>query len=91
MNIGLRVFFPELTAERRTMLLKIAHEKVEQAKVTLRGHRAQAIKDIEAAEKEGGMGKDDVTRLKDDVQKKIDAGSEALEALSKRKHDEISI
>ena len=71
--------------------MKLAHEKVEQAKVTLRGHRAQAIKDIDAAEKEGGMGKDECDRLKGEVQKKIDAGSEALEALSKRKHDEISI
>jgi ribosome recycling factor len=90
-DLGLRVFFPELTAERRTLLLKLAHEKVEQAKVTLRGHRAQAIKDIDAAEKEGGMGKDESDRLKAEVQKKIDAGSEALEALSKRKHDEIAI
>jgi ribosome recycling factor len=90
-DIGLRVFFPELTADRRTMLMKVANDKVEQAKVTLRGHRATAIKDIEAAEKDGGMGKDDVVRLKEEVQKKIDAGSEALEALAKRKHDEITL
>jgi ribosome recycling factor len=87
---GLRVFFPELTAERRTLLLKLANEKLEQAKVTLRGHRAASIKDIEATEKEGGMGKDEVDRLKGEVQKKIDAGSESLEALGKRKHDEIT-
>lgn len=88
---GLRVFFPELTAERRTMLLKIANEKLEQAKITIRGHRADAIKQLDAAEKEGGMGKDELVRLKEDVQKKIDAGSAELEAHSKRKHDEISI
>lgn len=89
-EVGVRVGFPELTAERRTLLLKVAHEKVEQAKVTLRGHRAHAIKEIESAEKEGGMGKDEVARLKDEVQKKIDAGTEVLDALAKRKHEEIA-
>ena len=88
---GLRVLFPDLTAERRTMLGKLANEKMEHAKVTLRGHRTEAIKDIDAAEKEGGMGKDDVVRLKEEVQKKIDAGNAALEALAKRKHEEITL
>lgn len=87
---GLRVTFPELTAERRTMLLKVAGEKVEAARVTLRGHRTDTIKAIDAAEKEGGMGKDEVIRFKDEVQKKIDKGNEALEALGKRKEAEVS-
>ena len=88
---GLRVLFPELTAERRIMFLKLANEKVEHAKVTLRGHRTDAIKEIESKEKEGGMGKDDVIRLKEEVQKKIDAANVALEAHAKKKHDEISL
>jgi ribosome recycling factor len=87
---GMCVIFPELTAERRTMLAKLASEKLEQAKITLRGHRAEAIKDIDAAEKEGGMGKDEVVRLKEEVQKHIDAGSEALEAQAHKKHEEIT-
>lgn len=87
---GMRVVFPELTAERRALLSKIAGEKLEQAKVTLRGHRAEAIKDIDASEKEGGMGKDEVTRLKEEVQKLIDAGVETLEAQAKKKQEEIA-
>lgn len=87
---GLRVIFPELSAERRTMLGKLAGEKTEQAKVTLRGHRTDAIKGIEAAEKGGGMGEDEVKRLKDEVQKKIDAGGEVLEGQLKKKQEEIS-
>lgn len=87
---GLRVTFPELTAERRTMLLKVAGEKVESARVTLRGHRTDTLKAIDAAEKEGGLGKDDVARFKEEVQKKIDKGNEALEALGKRKETEVS-
>lgn len=88
---GLRVTFPELTAERRTMLLKVANEKLEAARITLRGHRTDTLKALEAAEKEGGMGKDELARFKDDVQKKIDKGNEALEALFKRKEAEVSL
>lgn len=89
-DAGMRVVFPELTAERRTMLGKIANDKLEQSKVTLRGHRGEAIRDIDAAEKEGGMGKDEVARLKEDVQKQIDAGVAALEAQAKKKLEEIA-
>jgi ribosome recycling factor len=90
-DIGLRVTFPELTSERRTMLLRVAHEKLETARITLRGHRTDTLKAIDAAEKEGGMGKDDVARYKDEVQKKIDKANEALDALAKRKETEISL
>jgi ribosome recycling factor len=87
---GLRVSFPELTSERRTQLSKIAGDRTEQAKVTLRSHRTDAIKALDAAEKEGGMGKDEVARLKTEVQKLIDAGNEALVALFQKKETEIS-
>lgn len=87
---GIRVSFPELTSERRTQLLKIAGDKTEQAKVTLRSHRTDAIKELERAEKDGGMGKDEVARLKAEVQKLIDAGNDALAQALARKEQEIS-
>ncbi|MBP6868767.1 MAG: ribosome recycling factor [Candidatus Pacebacteria bacterium] len=89
-DMGLRVMFPELTAERRVMLAKIANEKTEHAKVTLRGHRNEAIKALDASEKEGGMSKDELFRYKEEVQKMIDKGTESLEAQLKRKQEEIS-
>ena len=88
---GVRVSFPELTAERRTMLMKVAKEKLEQARVTLRGHRADTIKDIEAAEKEGGMGQDDVKRYKEEVQKFVDKANEELDGMLKKKEAEIAL
>lgn len=87
---GLRVIFPELTAERRTMLGKLAGEKCEQARITLRGHRTEVMKKLEASEKEGGMGKDELHRLKEELQKRVDAGMEAFDGMLKKKQDEIS-
>lgn len=87
---GIRVSFPELTSERRAQLSKIAGDKTEQAKVTLRGHRTDAIKSLEAAEKEGGMGKDEAQRMKNEIQKLIDAANDALAVLLDKKETEIA-
>lgn len=87
---GIRVSFPELTTERRTQLSKIAGDKTEQAKTTLRSSRANALKELEAMKKDGGMGDDELARLKTEVQKIIDAGNDALAATFKKKEDEIS-
>lgn len=86
---GLRVAFPELTAERRGELMKLAGEKCEQARKTVRGYRADAIKEIDALEKDG-MQKDVARRDRDEVQGIIDEGNEALAALLKKKEQEIS-
>lgn len=88
---GLRVIFPELTAERRTMLMKLANERLEQARVTLRGHRADALKELDAAEKEGGMSQDELKRLKEEAQKHIDLGMASLEALAKKKQEDLAL
>jgi ribosome recycling factor len=86
---GLRITFPELTSERRTQLSKIAGDRAEQAKVTLRNHRTDAIKEIDALKKEG-MSEDQAKRDKEEVQKLIDAGNEALAKALERKEAEIA-
>jgi ribosome recycling factor len=85
----LRVTFPELTSERRAQLSKIAGDKTEQAKVTLRSHRTDALKALDTAAKDGGMGKDEITRLKGEAQKLIDAGNDALAKILDKKETEI--
>lgn len=87
---GLRISFPELTSERRTHLLKLAGEKTEQARVTLRGHRTDALKALDSAEAAGGMGEDEAMRHKAEIQKRIDAGNEALADVLARKEEEIA-
>jgi len=88
---GLRISFPELTSERREQLTKIAGDKTEQAKVTLRSHRTDALKALEAAEKAGGMGEDEVARHKIEIQKLIDAGNESLLKTLARKEEDIRL
>jgi ribosome recycling factor len=87
---GVRVFFPDLTSERRELLTKIAKEKHEQAKITLRSVRDEVVKDIDTKEKEGGMGEDDKFRFKTEMQKLVDAGNKALEEIFVKKKKEIT-
>lgn len=87
---SVRVFFPDLTSERREMLMKIAKEKLEQGKITLRNTREEVQKDIDTKEKAGGMSEDEKFRFKADMQKLIDAGNKALEEIFAKKQKEIT-
>lgn len=86
---GVRVSFPDLTSERRQAIVKAAKQKLEDAKVTVRSHRDGAIKEIQAGEKTGGIGKDDVFRLKNEVQKIVDEANKKLEEMYGKKEREI--
>ncbi len=87
---GVRVFFPELTAERRTQLMKLAKEKVEEARASLRQARDDVWSEIQKQEKDKKMGEDDKFRAKDDMQKRVDAANKAFDDAMARKEKEIA-
>lgn len=86
---GLRVNFPELTAERRTQIVKLAKEKLEEGKKQIRSHRDDVMKDLQAKEKAGGLGKDEIFRHKNEAQKMVDEANKKLEDLYAKKEKEI--
>lgn len=86
---GVRVFFPELTSERRTTLLKLAKEKVEEFRTALRVARDDVWSDIQKLEREGSMSEDDKFRSKDDMQKRVDAANKTFDDMLDRKEKEI--
>lgn len=87
---GLRVIFPELTGERRQSLVKLTKQKLEDAKITLRGEREKTIKDIDGKEKEGEISEDEKFRLKAELQKMLDESTRNLEGMFEKKEKEIS-
>lgn len=82
---GLRVTFPELTGERRIQITKIAKDKAEEARKTLRMHRDDVNKDIQSKD----FSKDDAFRFKNDIQKIVDETNKAIDALYEKKEQEI--
>ena len=86
---GLRVNVPDLTEERRHAIVKLAKDKLEEAKKTLRTHRDTIMKDLQAKEKAGGFSKDDVFRFKNDAQKIVDDTNKKLDETYTKKEKEI--
>lgn len=88
---GLRVIFPTLTTERRALLNKLAGEKLEHAKVSIRSHRSSVLHELESDEKEKIISKDDLFRYKEEIQKIIDSENEQLEGMLQKKQREIAL
>ncbi|MEK7552871.1 MAG: ribosome recycling factor [Patescibacteria group bacterium] len=86
---GLRIIFPELTAESRTRMAKVVHTKLEEARVNLRQARDRVWTELQTEERSGKISEDDKFRFKDGLQKIIDEGNQKLEAVAKKKETEI--
>ncbi len=86
---GLRVFFPPLTTERRVSFTKLVRDKVELARVSIKGVREQTKNDIVETQKAGGMSEDEKTRALEDLQKFVDEANNNLEVLGEKKEKDI--
>ena len=89
-DAGIRVSFPELSSERRTLLVKVVGEKFEEAKVSVRKARQEVLDEISAKEKAKELSEDEKFRAKDELQKKTDEAMEKLETYIERKKKEIA-
>ncbi len=87
---GVRVFFPELTGERRAALVKLAKERVEEVRIALRAARDEVWSDIQKLEKDGLMPEDDKFRAKEEMQKRVDAANKSFDEALERKEKEIA-
>ena len=74
----IRVTLPELTEERRKDYIKMAKGKAEDGRVSVRNIRRNAKQSLEKLEKDGEVGKDDVT-----------GAEKRLDGLTKKHVDEI--
>ncbi|WP_199904953.1 ribosome recycling factor [Nocardioides sediminis] len=85
----LRCGFPELTEERRKEYIKLARGKAEDGRVAVRNLRRTAKQGLERLEKDGEVGKDDVTG----AEKKLDATTkkhtDAIDEMLKNKEAEL--
>lgn len=87
---GVRVIFPELTSERRTQLIKLAKQKLEDARVSVRSIRDEVMKELDKQEKDGDLSEDEKFTKKETIQKGVETTNTALEQLYKNKEVEIS-
>jgi ribosome recycling factor len=85
----IRVVLPELTEERRKEYIKLAKTKAEDGKVSVRNVRRHAKQSMEKAEKDGEVGKDDVTGAEKRLDSITKKHTDAIDELLKHKEAEL--
>lgn len=88
---GIRVIFPELTSERRELLVKQAKKKLEEAKISVRSERDKVWKDIQTKQKNGEISEDDRDHLKDEMEKMVGETQKSFEGMLEKKEEEIKL
>jgi len=85
----IRVNFPQLTEDRRKEFIKVARNKAEESRVSVRNIRRNAKESLEKLEKDGKVGKDDVARGEKELDKHTSAHVAKIDDLLKHKETEL--
>lgn len=84
-----RVPIPALTTERRQQIVKQLHEKVEEAMITTRNIRHDALTTLKEAKNDKDISEDEYNRNEKLVDEAMAKTKSAVEALAKTKEQEI--
>lgn len=85
----LRCVFPELTEERRKEFIKVAKTKAEEGRVSVRNVRRTAKQTLEKLEKDGEIGKDDLTGAEKKLEATTKKHTDAIDEMLKNKEAEL--
>lgn len=86
----IRLQIPQLTAERRKEMTKVASKLGEEGKVAIRNVRRDAMKSIEKLEKDSVISKDERSSLENSIQKLTDDYIKQVESIIKAKSEELA-
>ncbi len=86
---SIRLNLPPLTEERRRDLVKVVHNRVEEARIAVRNIRRDSIKDLREFEEEKLISEDDRDRGEEELQKITDRFIEDVNKVGERKEKEI--
>lgn len=86
----LRIPIPDLTADRRKDLVKVAHKYAEQARVAVRHVRRDGLDEVKKDEKGGAIGEDEAARANAEIQKMTDGTISEIDRLLADKEAEIT-
>ena len=86
----IRMTVPRLTAELREEYVRNMGEKVEEARVAVRGIRHKIMNAVEDQAESMGVSEDDVKRRKDEIEKKVQEIMDEIEKISEKKEEELT-
>jgi ribosome recycling factor len=85
----IRVVLPELTEERRKDYIKMARTKAEEGRVSVRNIRRHAKQTLERLEKDGEVGRDDITGAEKRLDSITKKHTESIDEMLKHKEAEL--
>lgn len=85
----IRMNFPPLTEDRRKTIAKDLKSKGEEAKISVRNARRDAIKDLEKLQKDKALTEDDLKKLKDEIQSDVKSFEKQIDDEVDKKTKEI--
>ena len=85
----IRLPIPDLSAERREEIAKLAGKYAEQARIAVRNVRRDAIEMVRKLEKEGDFGEDERHSLEGKIQKITDSTISEIDTLLSTKENDI--
>jgi ribosome recycling factor len=86
---AIRLSLPPLTEDRRIELVKMMNSRLEEARVSIRNVRRDAIKDLREFESEKMISEDDLERGEKNIQEVTDKYIEQVDDIGKNKEEEI--
>jgi ribosome recycling factor len=84
-----RVPIPPLTEERRKEIVKVLGQRVEEAMISMRNVRHEAIKELDAAKKDKDISEDEHVRLTKQIDDKMASYKDKIDSLAKTKQQDI--
>jgi ribosome recycling factor len=85
----IRLTFPELTEERRKEYVKMVRHRAEEGRVAVRNVRRQTRHELEALQKDGEIGEDDLERAEKDLEKRTHEVIAEIDEMLKHKEAEL--
>ena len=86
---AIRLVLPPLTEQRRRDLVKLVHQRIEEARVAARNIRRDSIKDLREFEQEKMISEDDLKKGEEELQKITDRYIDLINSVGERKEKEI--
>lgn len=86
----IRLAFPELTEERRKELIRVAHTRAEEGRVSVRNVRRHAKQELEKMKKNGDLSEDEERSAENELQKLTDRYVAEVDENLKRKEAELT-
>lgn len=85
----IRLPFPQLTEERRKELVRVAHNRAEDGRISVRNIRRQAKDDLESLQKDGTISEDECYRAEKELQSGTDRHVGEIDEMLAQKEREL--